>query len=221
MPNFESVDFIVGRAQATREVQEAVAQTWMWGDKSLAQWDADIAAVKQARTDEIASHAAEQETRGQRDVAYTQLERRMIQAVASLKIRARRNPAHAPLIANLPEDKNTRASILARALAVAEAWRQIDPTLVTSPGQTLSVFDGAILDIQQHDAATIAAKVAWRAKAEALADKASELDTDAKDWYSLATRQMLPGTPAGDLLRSRIPTTAVAAAPAPPTSPKP
>ena len=206
MPNFNGVDFILERAEATREVQAEIIADWSWPDKTLAQWDVSIASVKQARIAEVATHAAEQETRGQRNTAYTSLERRMIQIVALLKISARRHAQHLPLITNLPEDKNGRPALQARARAVAEAWKQIDPGLTSGPGQTLAVFEAALADAQQRDTATMAAKVAWRSAAESLADKAAELDTDSKDWYALATRQFAPGTSHGDLIRSRIPT---------------
>lgn len=206
MPNFESVDFILARAQATRDVQAQIAETWLWGDKTVQQWDTDIAAVRAARNDDSAAEAAEQEIRGERNLAYTRLERRTMQTVSYLKIVARRNPQHATLIANLPAAKTGRPATLARARAVAEAWRQINPDLAIAPNQTLPAFDSTLAAAESHDSATTAAKVAWRHKAELLADLAAALDTDAKDWYALATRQCAPGTAAGDLIRGQIPT---------------
>jgi hypothetical protein len=217
MPNFESVDFILTRAQATREVQAQIVAAWTWHEKTVAQWDTDIAETRALRNDEIAAQAAEQEIRGARNEAYTQLERRTMQTMAYLRIAVRRDAKHAPLVANLPESKNGRPAILNRALAVAEAWRQIDATLVLS--QTLAAFDAAIIDVEQRDTATTAAKVAWRSTAEALAEKAAALDTDSKDWYAIATRQFAASTTEGALMRSRIPTQS--ASPKPATEPKP
>ncbi|WP_395139209.1 hypothetical protein [Armatimonas sp.] len=197
---------IKNRVQATRDVQEAIASEWLWEEKSVAQWDTDLAEFTQHEQAESATEQAEHDTRTQRNAAYNGLERRTMQSLALLKVALRGNAAHTEALAKLPGTPQGRPQVLARAQAVSDAWKQLAVSFNPTPELTQPKLAAAIESCRTLEAQTSAAKVAWRKAAENLADFAAECDADAKAWYALATRLFAAGSATGDLIRGRVPT---------------
>nr|WP_309690436.1 hypothetical protein [Armatimonas sp.] len=200
------IDAIRARVQATRDVQAVIAQEWTWQEKSVAQWDTDLAQLTQHEQAESATEQAEHDIRTQRNDAYKALERRTMQSVALLKVSARSNAAHTELLGKLPGTPKGRPQVLARAQAVSDAWKQIAPSFAPTPELTQPKLEAAIAACRTLEAQTSAGKVAWREAAESLAEFAAEQDADSKAWYALATRLFAAGTATGELIRGRIPT---------------
>lgn len=197
---------IKARFQATRDVQVAIAQEWLWTEKSLDQWAQDLDHFTELEEAESAAHQTEINIRTQRDALFNALERRTMQSVAMLKVAARTNAAHTELLKKLPGPAEGRPQVLARAQAVYDAWKQILPQFAPTPELTHANLESAIFDARTLDAQTSEGKTRWRRAAETLAEFAAECDADAKAWYSLATRLFASGTATGDLIRGRIPT---------------
>ena len=195
------------RAQATRDVQAEFAAQWVWPDKTLAQWDTDLTLLTEKERNENAAEQEEHAIRAQRNAAYKSLERFTMQTVAALKVSARGNTAVLEALKRLPGQPFGRPQSLARAKAVAEAWKTLLPNLALSPSHTHAAFESAIAHAADLDAATSAAKAKWRHAAEDLAEHLAQLDSDNKAWYALASRLYGPETTEGALLRSRVPVT--------------
>jgi len=146
------------RAQATRDVQAEFAAQWVWPDKTLAQWDTDLTLLTEKERNENAAEQEEHAIRAQRNAAYKSLERFTMQTVAALKVSARGNTAVLEALKRLPGQPFGRPQSLARAKAVAEAWKTLLPNLAFSPSHTHAAFESAIAHAADLDAATSAAK---------------------------------------------------------------
>ena len=120
---------IQARVQATRDVQATIAQEWTWQEKSVAQWDSELAQFTQHFQSESAYEQAEHDIRTQRNEGYKALERRTMQSLALLRVSARGNAAHTELLAKLPGTPKGRPQVLAcrtleaQTSAAKVAWR--------------------------------------------------------------------------------------------------
>ena len=201
------ISVVRARAQATRDVQAELAALWSWPEKTLAQWDTDLALLTEKERAETASEQEEHAIRAQRNVAYKALERFTMQALAALKVSVRGDTAALETLKRLPGQPFGRPQSLARAKAVAEAWKTLRPALALSSSHTHAAFESALAHAADLDATTSAAKAKWRHAAETLAEHAAHLDSDNKAWFALASRLYGPETPEGALIRSRVPVT--------------
>lgn len=83
-----TVDFIIKRAVATRNAQESIQSAWVWEEKTLAQWDADLAAIREREKSVAEGEAHLLARRGPLDAALDDLHRRTLQGVTMAKVRA-------------------------------------------------------------------------------------------------------------------------------------
>jgi hypothetical protein len=206
MNNFVDYEFISSRAQATRDVQAQIAADWVWEDKTLAAWDAELKTIAELRQAEIVAETSEMAVRAQRDQAHKELDRKTLLGVAILKTKARNDPAKLAAIQALPPLPQGRPQSRLRAQRLAEAWQQHYPEFVADTELSLTTLNASLEVAERLDTQTSAAKVAWRNAANTLTESLASVNDDAKTWYYLATRRFPESTPQGQLIRSRIQT---------------
>jgi len=214
----DSIEFIKDRATKTLSAAKSLSAEWIWQEKTLAEMEAQLAAFvgdKDAAPpvvgqEEIASDAEQVmlDARGAWDARLDTLHRRTMQGVAMAKTRHRDDPAKLAVIAPLGADGDSRAGILAEALAWESAWAEVDPAWAPLPANTLAAFQALRRECNEDfRTAHSDARAAWRKQAEKLNALASDIDDASVAWYADATRVFPAGTENGDMIRGTIPTT--------------
>jgi hypothetical protein len=214
----ESLNFILTRAIATRNAQESVKDKWVWEEKMVAQWDADVAA---ARAQQEAVSQQETEMLAQRsalDVALEELHRQTMQGVAMAKVRYRGDAAKRALVKGLSAKGGSRNAILKEALAWESAWEKTDATWSPTVENTFAEFEFLRKQCQTLQANASQSRANWRAAAEELNERAEKLEDANVAWYASATVIFAAGTPEGDMIRGTVPTTYTR--PTPPALPR-
>jgi hypothetical protein len=202
-----SVDFVKTRALATRSTQASIATSWSWSKKTLAQWDADIAAIEQLIT---AESTAWVEWRNAAEVWQSDVDRiqDITRQVASLGlVQFRDNPVTLKLFETLRTDGKSRADIYAQGLAARAVWEKADEDWQITPSLTLTDFGELLDSCSACQKAEVPALTAWRKSSVDLNIKAEAVDRDNVAWYTEATRRFAAGTVEGNLIRSNVPTT--------------
>ena len=203
----ENIPFTLQRAQATRAVQASIAGSWVWEEKTVAQWDTAIAALI---TQTEAAQDAEADYLAKRGEAYA-----AIDAIHSLagrclrmaKNRYRNDPAKLEVIATLRNDAGSHAGHLQDALEWESAWEKLDDEWSPLPGVTLATFKPQRLAALALLEAVTTKKTAWDTEDEELDAMGRALNSDCVAWYEAATTVFPASTPEGDVIRSEIPTT--------------
>ncbi len=214
----ESMEFVKDRATKTLSAAKTLAPQWTWQEQTPVQMQAALAALvgdKDATPpvpgqEEITSDVEQVMlvARGVWDASLDTLHRRTMQGVAMAKTRHRDDATSRAVLAPLTAKGDSRAAILAEALAWESAWAEIDPAWSPLPANTLAAFQllrracGEDLQTAYADA-----RAKWRAQAEKLNAMAAALDDDSVAWYADATRVFPAGTAEGDMIRGTIPTT--------------
>jgi len=210
---------VIGRAEATRAVQQSLAEKWVWQDKTGDGWATDLAAVqaKQARLLGLEQDAAR--ARAEADAAVKDLHNRTVQGLGMARARYRKDPATLGALAAVDAKMESRQDALNDALAWETAWANVpeadwDPT----PTNTRAAF--------------AALRQAAQAKVQALNDLVAderqvrkefnqlvgELWEDCIAWYEAACLVFPADTPEGQALRAGVP---AAGSRKPPTPPAP
>ncbi len=202
-----SLEFIVSRARATLSVQELVQCKWVWEEKPIDGWKADIQGFNDLETAEQNAEAAMLECRGRYDEAQATLHDLTVQGVKMARIRYRKDAAKLAIVNRLSADGQSREQILDQAREWSAAWAQLDPGWSPILENTLTDFNelySACLRLQQ---AYTDKEISWRAEAETLNAFARSLDDVNIAWYGAATIVFLEGTVEGNLVRKNVPTT--------------
>ncbi|MBI3876130.1 MAG: hypothetical protein HY300_09285 [Verrucomicrobia bacterium] len=211
----ESLQFIRDRSQATRDVQAQIAGDWVWEEKTLAQWDADLVAydaqvVVESQKSELLDTARSAYNNAEHD-----LHGRTVQALIMARARYRHDPVKLGVIANLTAAGDTQPHIEKEGLDWESAWEDLDPAWSPVATNTLAAFTtlrGSVGTL--HKDYSLARKV-WRKQAETLNHLAAQLEDNNVAWYTDATAAFADGTPNGNLIRT-IPTTDHGSGPTPP-----
>jgi hypothetical protein len=199
--------FILERALASRSAQVTIALIWMWLEKTIAQWTTQIDAfIVQA---EVAAdaNAVSNARRSELDEKLVVLHKRTQQGLSFLKTTFRNDITKGDALRTLSAAGNSRAQILAEALAFESAWEELDPAWEPMVGQTLALFKVLREEGDTCMATYSAAKAAWRHQTGNWKRLGTVLNRDCMAWYSIATRVFPVGTPEGDMIRGTVPTT--------------
>ena len=203
----ENITFTLQRAQATRAVQAAIAGSWVWEEKTILQWDADIAAlIAQMETtqDAEADYLA---TRGTAYAAIDAIHSLAGRCLRMAKNRYRNDPAKLEVIANLHNDSGRHAGQLQDALEWESAWEKLDDAWSPLTGVTLATFKPQRLAAGTLFTGITTKQTTWDTEDGQLNTLGHALNADCVAWYEAATIACPAGTPEGDLIRSDIPTT--------------
>jgi hypothetical protein len=223
----ESIEFIIDRSTKTLSAARAIASEWAWQEKPVAAMAQQLVAIvgdKDAAPpvpgqEKITSQAAQamRDARSAWDAALDTLHRRTMQGVAMVKTRFREDAAKFALVEPLSAGGDSRADILAEALAWESAWEEVDATWAPLPANTLAAFQTlrhqCTEDLRTAYSDT---RAAWRKQGALLAELAAEMNDVCVAWYADAVRVFPAGTPQGDMIRGTIPTTYSPRDPAPP-----
>lgn len=112
----QTYEFTLDRAQKTRGAQDESKAQWLWSEKTLAQWDADIAALEKQNETLAATTAAMLAKRGETDTALDNLDRWTGEGLTLMRLRLRNDPAQLATLATLTADGTSRANKLKEAL---------------------------------------------------------------------------------------------------------
>src|ERR1043165_7692639 len=135
-----TIDFVLERAQATCAVQTQMAGTWVWDEKTVAQWNTEIAAVI-AQKEASEDAAADMKTaRGSMDGGIDDLHTKTMQGLGIAKTKYRNDPAKLSVIQSLTASASSRTGILEEALNWESAWEKLDPAWEPLTGLTLASF---------------------------------------------------------------------------------
>ena len=209
-----SIDFTRMRAQATRDTQASLAvppTSWTWSEKTLAQWDNDLAALEQLKIDESARRAQWRNATESWQADIDRIQQMTRDVVREGAFRYRNDAVKAQLFSALNTDATGRREVYEQGLAARDAWQEADPAWQLSPEDTLGTFSSLLEGSPARESAESAKLTAWRQTSSSLLSKATFVDVDNVAWYVDAIRRFPEGTTAGALIRSAVPTTTHAA----------
>jgi len=201
-----NVAFALERALATRAAQEIIAGTWVWEEKTVAQWDTQIAAFIAQKEAEQDADAAMLAQRGTLDTGLDTLHDLTRRCLALAKNRHRHDAAKLAVFERLSARSGGRQRKIQDALEWESAWEEVDAAWSPLAGVTLATFK------PQRQAAEAAlksyadAEAAWKAADSLLDTLARQLLADCVAWYEAATTVFAEGTTEGDMIRSTVPT---------------
>jgi hypothetical protein len=204
MPSFE---FVIDRAQKTRNTQKAIAAKWQWEEKTVAQWDADLAAIEAQNEVLAATIATMKDKRAKADELLDQLDEWTGEGLTTIRERLRDQPEKLATLDTLTSIGSSRSLKLEEALEWEKAWTLLDPSFSPTSTNTLAAFQALRLDAiaklkTYHDSESdVTVEQNKRTKLKLKLDDANT------SWYKVATRICQPGTVEGDLIRTDVPTT--------------
>jgi hypothetical protein len=200
------IDFIITRAKTTRHAQEDLKSIWTWNERTLDQWDNEIADLQ--RIQEICSSAkfARNSARAALDAGLQEMHRRTMQFLAMAKFHFRNEPSMFEAINRLTSCGKGRRAIAQEAMDLESAWQKAGPEWTPTDVNTFASFQALRKQCMELDAAWIAANSTWRTQSEILNQKAASLNEANIAWLAAATRIFSAGTAEGDMIRRSIPT---------------
>ena len=208
-----SIEAITLRAQATRDTQSAIAATWVWEEKTVAQWSTlltNFNAKKIAVSDLEADSLTKRSTYENAIVA---LHDRTVEGLGMARVKWRKDAAKKNILSTLSASGGSRETIQAEAQAWESVWDKFDTAWVPATGNTIAAFRTLIADSDTQEDEFKDAHTVWRKGAEEMQAMADGVWDDCVAWYEAATTLFKPGTAIGDMIRSTVPTS--------PTTPEP
>jgi hypothetical protein len=200
------VDSIITRAKTTRHAQEDLKSSKTWNEKTLDQWDNDIADLQKTQQVYSTAEFTRNSTRAALDAALQELHRRTMQCLSLAKFHFRDEPSKLEALNRLTSNGAARRDIAREALALETAWQETDPAWAPSAENTFAAFQALRKQCSDLDAAFIAAYSTWRTQSEILNRKAAAMNDANVAWYAAAIRIFPAGTAEGDMIRRSIPT---------------
>ena len=225
-----SIDFLKDRVDKTRSVQAQIAGDWIWPGHTLAEWEADSAALDKSVEGSLAQLATEAHTRaeaarGDLDQRLEVIHTQTVAVTGIMRVRAQRQPELKPVVDELTARANTRDGIEREGTALLSAWKLEFGAAAFVPGPGLGyesfrhLFHGraadpnanppvealpTLRDLKEEysDLSTIDRRETGRVNALLM-----RVERDCQDWYAEATKLFVAGTEIGDLIRSQVPTT--------------
>ena len=208
-----SLEAAILRGQATRDAQAAIAATYVWDEKSVAQWVAELVAInakKVAVSDLEADMLAKRSTYENGIVA---LHERTVEGLGMARVKWRKDDAKAKILSNLSASGGGRETVQNEAQAWESVWEKFDAAWNPSPLNTIAAFRTLISDSDAQENLYKKAHTDWRTGAEELLVLSDTLWDDCVAWYGAVTTLFKEGTAIGDMIRGTIPTS--------PTTPEP
>ncbi len=210
-----SLEAAILRGQATRDAQTAIATTWVWDEKTVAQWIAELVTIN---TKKVAVSDLEGDMLAKRatyENGITLLHDRTVEGLGMGRVKWRKDEAKAKILSNLSASGGGRETVQAEAQAWESVWEKFDAAWNPSTANTIAAFRTLITDSDTQENAYKKAHTDWRTSAEELAVLGNTLWDDDVAWYEAATVLFKEGTAIGDMIRSTIPTSPTTPAPTP------
>jgi hypothetical protein len=200
------INFVIRRAKTTRHAQEDLKSLWIWNEKTLDQWDNEIADLQ--RTQELCSSAkfVQNSARAALDAGLQEIRRRSMQFMAMAKFHFRNEPSMFEAISRLTSGGGARRAITQEAMDLESAWEKAGPEWAPTDANTFSAFQALRKQCTELDAAWIAANSTWHTQSGILNRKAAALNEANIGWLAAATRIFPAGTAEGEMIRRSIPT---------------
>jgi hypothetical protein len=196
------------RAEATYISQAARADTWVWSEKTVAEWEADVRAFDPLVEDESLTKLRLQGVADAWDRQLQQVQAITRDVVRLGRVRFRKDPVKLALFKPLKTRATSRANKQKEGVAARDAWQQADPAWQPLPDITLTSFTALLDPYESRETAYNEADNLWREAVTRLNAHAERVDDDCIAWYTVATKRFPAGTVEGDVIRSLVPTTA-------------
>ena len=215
-----STGFIVGRAQATKAVQERLAGAWVWEDKTVAGWQNDLTAPQAKEAQLEGADMDLNRARASADAALDELHGLTAQGLGMARAKYRNDPETLGLLKGLDAEGDGRRDVLDDALAWEVAWQRLpDADWSPTPTNTRAAFTA----LRQAAAAKAESLEAHQADARKARREQSELAghlwEDCVVWYRSACLVFPEPTPEGQMIRG-LPTEPRSGAAAGPKGPE-
>ena len=208
-----SLEAAILRGQATRDAQTAIVATYLWDEKTVAQWTTDLTVIN---TKKIAASDLEGDMLAKRatyENGITLLHDRTVEGLGMGRVKWRKDEAKSKILSNLSASGGGRETVQDEAQAWESVWEKFDAAWNPSLANTLAAFRTLITDSDTQENAYKQAHTDWRTSAEELAVLGNTLWDDDVAWYEAVTTLFKEGTAIGDMIRSTIPTSPTAPAP--------
>ena len=203
----KNIEFVQQRTIATRAAQVDLAAEWVWEEKTVANWDTDLTLLNTLMEAEQDAEAAMLASRGETDAALDQLHSLTGRCLRMAKNRYRDDAARMAVFYNLRAEAGSRAGKLQEALEWESAWEKTAATWSPLPNLTLAAFKASRLAAAALLEAYATKRTQWESADAELDSHGRALNGNCVAWYEAATIVFDVGTPAGDMIRSSIPTT--------------
>lgn len=203
----KSIPFVLDRAAASRNAQAEIATQWVWQEKSLIQWDADIAALKNAQLAELDARVSFQNNTEEWDVLLGQIEGNVRKILRLAKTHFRNDPVKSAMFEGFSPVRGGRDRIYNFGREVLEVWDNTDSAWNPYPGIDVGGLGSMLSNADGKKIINQRLRTTWRRKVLEMDVKAQILDEANVVWYSEATTRFPEGTWEGDLIRSTVPTT--------------
>jgi len=201
----KEINLVVTRAKTTRHAQEDLKSIWIWNERTLYQWDNEIADLQKIQ--ELCSSAKfdRNSARAALDDGMQEMRRRTMQFLAMAKFHFRNESAILEAINRLTSRGIGRSMIAQEAMNVESAWQKAGPEWAPTEVNTFDSFQALRKRCTELEAAFLAANSSWRTQSEILNRKAAALNEANIAWLAAATRIFPVGTAEGDMIRRSIP----------------
>lgn len=198
------IEVITLRAQATRDAQTTIAATWLWEEKTVAEWNTALdalntkkVAVSDLDADQLAARAAYEPT-------IEALHELTVEGLALARVKWRKDPARKKILSKLSAIGGGRENVQGEAQAWESVWEKFDDTWAPTATNTIAAFRALITSSDDLEDVYKQAHTDWRKAAEELQVQADELWADCVAWYAAATTVFKAGTAIGDMIRGTI-----------------
>jgi hypothetical protein len=203
----ETNEFIYARTIATVAAQKTFESEWLWDEKTVVQWDADIAAYEAQRDVLAACDTTARLAQSRLDVAIDGLHQVTLQGLSMAKTKYRSQPVEAHILRTLTANSVNRGAVMEEALEWEVAWEEIDPAWVPVPGNTLAALAAAQGNCRALIKDLAKQRTIVRRETKRLSQLAEEMDDACVAWYSAAVHVFDVATVAGESIRKLVPTT--------------
>ena len=211
-----SLEASILRGQATRDVQTAIAATWVWDEKTVVQWDGDLTAIN---TKKVAASDLEADMLARRatyENTIALLHDRTVEGLGMARVKWRKDEAKKHILSTLSAAGGGRETVQKEAQAWESVWEKFDAVWSpNAPTNTIATFRTLITDSDTQEDLFKKANTDWRKSAEELNVLGETLWSDCVAWYEAATVLFKEGTAIGDLIRGTIPTSPTTPVPTP------
>jgi hypothetical protein len=214
------INFIITRAKTTRHAQEDLKSIWIWNERTLDQWDNEIADLQRMQETCSSAKFARNSARAALDAGLQEMHRRTMQFLAMAKFHFRNEPSMFEAINRLTSCGEGRRAIAQEAMDLESAWQKAGQEWAPTEVNTFASFQALRKKCTELDAAFLAANSIWRTQSEILKQRTAALNEANIAWLAAATRIFSAGTAEGDMIRHSIPTLYSPKIPAEPPRPQ-
>ncbi len=210
-----SLESSILRGQATRDAQAAIAATWVWEEKTVAQWEGDLTSIgaKQVATADVEGDMLAKRATYENTIAL--LHDRTVEGLGMARVKWRKDEAKKNILSTLSGVGGGREKIQSEAQAWESVWDEFDAAWNPSTANTIAAFRTLISDTVTQEDLYKKAHTAWRKSAEELLVQGDTLWGDCVAWYAAVTTLFKEGTAIGGMVRGTVPTSQLTPVPTP------